>query len=436
MSKQHAILVGLKSVDEDAYGGWNGENGCWGCELDVDNIERILSPLGYKSTIIKTARATRSAVLDALKAAAKKLKSGDTLLFYYSGHGGQQPDRNGDEADGRDETLVAYDGEVIDDQLNEIWVKFKSGVRIIMISDSCNSGTNYRNLRNVREATPIHPLAPDVSTQMRAEMIHLGGCRDGYTSSGYQAGGKFTMALCEVWNDGAFQGDYRDFYEAIRNQVTGQVIQYNEYGPVTAAFSGQKPFSPSAVVASSDGGPQGHLPDDDDVSLSRTATAGGMLSGPRMGGTRGVAAARAAGGVIAKQSGVNAIVRSQLAGKIHPSATIRYGDGTYYLPTISEIRNLLAASQSDRRTWTAERFDCDDFSYVLKGEAAAHSYNSADFRFGLCVGIIWGNFDWVNGYHAVNWFIDSQRSLYLIEPQTDLIYRASQCSGDVSLIVV
>ena len=115
---------------------------------------------------------------------------------------------------------------------------------------------------------------------------------------------------------------------------------------------------------------------------------------------------------------------------------MRYGDGTYYLPTMNEIQHLLAASQSDRRKWTAERFDCDDFSYVLKGEAAIHSYDSADFRFGLCLGIVWGNFDWVNGYHAINWFIDSRKKLYLIEPQTDAIYTADHCVGNISLIVV
>lgn len=127
MGKQYAILAGLKNVDADSYGGWTGEAGCWGCELDVDNIERMLKPLKYQTSILKTARATRSAVLNALKAAATKLKANDTLVFYFSGHGGQQPDQNSDETDGRDETLVAYDGEIIDDQLNLIWPKFRSG---------------------------------------------------------------------------------------------------------------------------------------------------------------------------------------------------------------------------------------------------------------------------------------------------------------------
>ena len=318
MSKQYAILVGLKNVDAAAYDGWNGENGCWGCELDVDNMERIVAHLGYKTVALKTERATCAGVLDALKGAARKLKLGDTLLFYFSGHGGQQPDQNGDESDGRDETLVAYDGEVIDDQLNEVWGKFKSGVRIIMISDSCNSGTNYRNVRDIREATPIQPLGPDFSVQMRAQMIHMGGCRDGSTSTGYQTGGKFTMALCEVWSNGAFVGTYKDFYDAIRRRVTGQAVQYNEYGPVTVAFSGQKPFSSATDSGEGTQGPDGGTLVGNDIGLSRSAPSNGVLTGPRFGADRVLEGMRSAGGIISKQSGVDSIVRSQLSWEDSP----------------------------------------------------------------------------------------------------------------------
>jgi len=36
-------------------------------------------------------------------------KPGDTVFIYFSGHGGQVPDDNGDEADGQDEVLITYD---------------------------------------------------------------------------------------------------------------------------------------------------------------------------------------------------------------------------------------------------------------------------------------------------------------------------------------
>jgi hypothetical protein len=257
MSRGYALLVGLTSVDQNAYGGWDGRNGCWGCELDVDNIRRIVDPLGYQSTLLKTAEATGDAIVEQLDKAARRVRPEDVFLFFFSGHGGQQPDASGDETDRQDETLIAYDREIIDDELNEVWPKFCEGTRIIMLSDSCNSGTNYRLRRNIQRSTPIQlNLAGPESRgrarsgrkqpEMRAQMIHFGGCRDGFTSAGYQHGGAFSIALCDTWNDGAFQGGYRELHRRVAELVSqqeSQQVQYNEYGPVTAAYRQQKPFT-------------------------------------------------------------------------------------------------------------------------------------------------------------------------------------------------
>lgn len=245
MRKLNAILVGLENVNPDFYYGWDGY--CSGCELDVDNIHAILKPLGYSIQILKTSEATGSSILQALDNAASTLNTGDTLVFFYSGHGGQQPDLNGDELDGQDETLIAYDGQIIDDQLDPIWLKFRSGVRIVMLSDSCNSGTNYRMQRNIAHSTPLKPMNQKIAQGMQAQMIHMGGCEDARSSFGSKNGGVFTSALCKVWNQGAFKGNYKDFLTAISREVQAeearQIPQYNEYGPVTDSLRQQIPFS-------------------------------------------------------------------------------------------------------------------------------------------------------------------------------------------------
>lgn len=248
MAKALALLVGLKSVDPTCYNGWDGTAGCWGCELDVDNIERILSPLGYEIKTLKTAEATRDGILASLYRASENTAEGDIFVFYYSGHGGQQPDLNGDEVDGKDETLVAYDREVIDDKVHEALTRFKSGVRAVMISDSCNSGTNYRG----RMTVPVNneaifmPVArgSNERVNINAQLIHLGGCRDGFSSEGYQGGGAFTMALCRAWQNGTFTGTFEELHEKIRELITtSQKPQYNEYGQVTDAFREQRAFA-------------------------------------------------------------------------------------------------------------------------------------------------------------------------------------------------
>jgi hypothetical protein len=247
MAKGLALLVGLRKVDPNQYNGWNGENGCWGCELDVDNVDRILATQGFQTTVLKTAQATHDNILQALRSAANSLTSEDIFVFYYSGHGGQQPDfgsPNKDELDGQDETLVAYDREIIDDELNEIWLSVPQGARIVMISDSCNSGTNYKMAGTFRTSTPIIPVIDKaVQDQMKAQLIHYGGCRDGFSSSGYLGGGAFTTALCNAWGNGSFEGNYRQLHQkAAAFVTTGQIPQYNEYGPVSEKFSNSRPF--------------------------------------------------------------------------------------------------------------------------------------------------------------------------------------------------
>src|SRR5262245_46135904 len=91
-----ALLVGLNAVDSLAYQGWDGQNGCWGCEADVDGVGGILASQGFAFKALKSSAATAAAVLGGLKHAARTLEAGDLFVFHYSGHGGQQPDLNGD----------------------------------------------------------------------------------------------------------------------------------------------------------------------------------------------------------------------------------------------------------------------------------------------------------------------------------------------------
>ncbi len=171
----------------------------------------------------------------------------------------------------------------------------------------------------------------------------------------------------------------------------------------------------------------------------------GQLTGRRIvptpaSGTRtpGVpmAAPPGAGGTVVPASSLGGVVRQLLQGKLGDDPGIRFGDGSFYLPTLDEVKKILSESRLDRNIWTEERFDCDDFAYVLKGEMSQHAYQAKDLRFGLCVGMVWGNFAWVQGYHAVNWMLDASQTLRFIEPQDDTIHEVSECQGDISLLLV
>ncbi|XP_057502160.1 metacaspase-1-like [Actinidia eriantha] len=89
---------------------------------------------------------TKKNIQKALSWLVEDCKSGDSLVFYFSGHGLRQPDFNGDELDGYDETICPSDfmtaGMIFDNYINTTIVKpLKEGVKLHAIIDACHSGT-------------------------------------------------------------------------------------------------------------------------------------------------------------------------------------------------------------------------------------------------------------------------------------------------------
>ncbi|HKA44262.1 MAG TPA: caspase family protein [Burkholderiales bacterium] len=259
-----SVHIGLNGVDPAHYAGWSGP--LKACEADASDMAKIAKSKGMQSTVLLTRDGNRAKVLAAIRAAAKQLKSGDLFLLTYSGHGGQVPDITGEEDDKKDETWCLYDGELIDDELYLELSGFGAGVRILVFSDSCHSGTVtrarpssepsgeearskmmppdvadatyrahqafYDNLqKSVAKAAGKGKLAdPDtmlahVATNPRLTRIVksfkptvllISGCQDNQTSMDGAHNGAFTEQLLHVWNSGAYKGDYVRFHAQIK----------------------------------------------------------------------------------------------------------------------------------------------------------------------------------------------------------------------------
>jgi hypothetical protein len=71
------------------------------------------------------------------------LKSTTTALtVFYTGHGANIRDRNGDEDDGFDEAMVFDEGYIVDDKLVECLKENANGTtRVLLLSDCCHSGS-------------------------------------------------------------------------------------------------------------------------------------------------------------------------------------------------------------------------------------------------------------------------------------------------------
>jgi hypothetical protein len=228
----------------------DGKEGCNGCEIDVDNMARMLRQKGFASvrTLI-TADATQANVLKQLRTAANQLVAGDLFVFYYSGHGGQRTDQDGDENDRRDETLCLWDGELNDDRLFNVWQAFAPGVRIVSISDACNSGTAFALVKQpgmvvaVKKFFHMTPLTVRAASKMNAALIHLAAAMDSTDARGDDDGGRFTKALLHLLQAPHAYNTYLGLFEQIRLELVHvQRPQITPFGPGGEALLAERPF--------------------------------------------------------------------------------------------------------------------------------------------------------------------------------------------------
>jgi metacaspase-1 len=273
-----ALAIGLNSVDPARYGGWSGP--LTACEADAEDMQAIGRSQGFTVTTLLTKAATRDQVTAELQRAAKTLKAGDIFLLSYSGHGGQLPDRNGDEYDAQDETWCLYDGQLVDDELYALLGNFEAGVRILTLSDSCHSGSviklayyggqakiasnpatpsrlpvyrfmpaevslrTYRENRELYDGILKNKELKRALQSMKASALLISGCQDNQLSADGDFNGLFTAQMLRAWNDGGFRGDYRTFHRSIlRLMPPDQTPNFFRAGKVNTRFEAQRPFT-------------------------------------------------------------------------------------------------------------------------------------------------------------------------------------------------
>ncbi|HKB03118.1 MAG TPA: caspase family protein [Gemmataceae bacterium] len=294
-----ALCIGVNRVNPAHYG--PGVQMLSGCVNDAEEMARIANGRGFETHVLRDSEARVDTVLDFIRAQARAMEAGDICLLSFSGHGSQVPDipPNQDEDDGADETLCLYDRQLIDDELAEEFRAFRPGVRLLLFTDSCHSGTVAKGAivaAKVLERPPakiagrlrgpgrvveprVVPPPPAVNfavrridpavgmalfrtrpeydvvkrrtlrgdkaaeTDLPATLLHFAACADSELAIEMGDHGVFTAVLLDVWGNGAFTGTYRDFYAAIVKEVPRQNPKYRRYGPANPAFEDQQPFT-------------------------------------------------------------------------------------------------------------------------------------------------------------------------------------------------
>jgi hypothetical protein len=122
-----------------------------GCVNDALDWTALLGGRGFKVAQLIDAAATKAAMVQGLQRLIGGAAKGDLVVVTFSGHGTFVPDTTGDEPDRQDEGLCPHDiheggGALIDDEIHALFAARKPGVKLVLISDSCHSGTVTRAL--------------------------------------------------------------------------------------------------------------------------------------------------------------------------------------------------------------------------------------------------------------------------------------------------
>ncbi|MEP5612557.1 MAG: caspase family protein, partial [Cyclobacteriaceae bacterium] len=145
--KGYSLHIGLDKVGSN-YSSLEDLNGA---VLDAKNMHFLARKNGFQmipfkspdlaplDSVLLNEMATRENILDGIYQAAKTLEPKDFFFLTFSGHGGRKTDASGDER--IDQTWCLFDYQFLDDELHNLMAQFERGVRILVLSDSCYSGS-------------------------------------------------------------------------------------------------------------------------------------------------------------------------------------------------------------------------------------------------------------------------------------------------------
>jgi hypothetical protein len=218
--KRLALLVGVGDYAADHVTDLRGPI------HDVADVYHVLTDgeAGYdfpaaNVCVLLDSEATLANVRQSWDAMTDATSRGDTVFFFYAGHGSQTVDRNGDESDGMDETLMLHDArtpgvfDLIDDDFNAMVRKLhaREPQQIVLALDSCNSGSAARGESDdvvsrmfVTEhpedygVTPSRAMTRETPLDSLPGLVVLSGAKDGSPSLESGGRGFFTQSLTEA----------------------------------------------------------------------------------------------------------------------------------------------------------------------------------------------------------------------------------------------
>lgn len=253
--RRRALIVGI-----DSYPGFGWECQLAGAVRDARCLAEVLSAEhGFRAQDVRLClgeEATRDAILEAMASLLRDLKPKDEVVLFFSGHGSQMTDREGDEGDGLDETIVPCDSgraesdgflgnrDISDDEIH-LWASRVLGVtlHLTMIFDCCHAATLHRPDMLVKSVPadlrpssklPLSPLASSATPRNIAtgpRPLILAACGDHEEAlelppnSALAARGAFSHHMIEALRDTPSDATWRQVFEHVRLGIGGEGIE-------------------------------------------------------------------------------------------------------------------------------------------------------------------------------------------------------------------
>tara|TARA_Y100000782_G_scaffold115609_2_gene161662 strand:- start:8175 stop:8948 length:774 start_codon:yes stop_codon:yes gene_type:complete len=253
MPTGYSLHIGLNKVDDRNYG--KRVKMLSTCRNDALSYCQIAMDNGFRSSkLLLDECATSNNFYHEIELICNQMQAGDFFLLTFSGHGGSIPATDNTEKNGKDETWCFYDGHFLDNQLYLLWQQFRANTRILVISDSCHSGTILRDIFNHDPFSTVSQSSYSLQTSrglehdpfvspVKASVKLLAAAEEDNLAWNDDKHGMFTNALLNIWNNGLFAGNYIDFYTAIRKRLPEKYPPAQmDLGAPNAAFNQQKPF--------------------------------------------------------------------------------------------------------------------------------------------------------------------------------------------------
>jgi hypothetical protein len=204
----YALLVGINAYPP-------GVPTLHGCVNDVEAMERLLrarvepSEDRLEVRTLYDEQASRNVFIATFREHLGRAEPGDTALFYYSGHGSQEPappEHAAAEPDGLNETLVLHDSrqpgvfDLADKELAALVAEVSDrGAHVTVILDCCHSGSGVRAL--LEEGTAMRKAPADsrrrpIETYLSPPALASPSRRDGADWLNVPGGRYVLLAAC------------------------------------------------------------------------------------------------------------------------------------------------------------------------------------------------------------------------------------------------